>query len=252
MRLHSSRVLKVTVNALPTTQFVSVAAQTSYSPNFNNHYENFRSGLEAKIKTDAAELALKKQRLVRHTQELTQHLLARSNSTVKVVSQAGGSTFLLFRRFKILLKHLASYPKIAYLPIMLFACGTYGFKSVEKSILPEQVIQNNNEEANPLSNFQSLKNWFLAGVNSLVQEVVGSKEVKKEGLSYLERMFKSKAVHESLITLLKGGVKDQRFLEDSKRFGINWIEKTITAEKTKGALKQLVSETFCKDQRVIQ
>ena len=81
--------------------------------------------------------------------------------------------------------------------------------------------------------------------------MVGSKEVKKEGLSYLERMFKSKAVHESLITLLKGGVKDQRFLEDSKRFGINWIEKTITAEKTKGALKQLVSETFCKDQRVI-
>ena len=67
MRLHSSRVLKVTVNALPTTQFVSVAAKSSYSPNFNNHYENFRSGLEAKIKTDAAELALKKQRLVRHT-----------------------------------------------------------------------------------------------------------------------------------------------------------------------------------------
>jgi hypothetical protein len=81
--------------------------------------------------------------------------------------------------------------------------------------------------------------------------VVGSKEVKKEGLSYLERMFKSKGVHESLITLLKVGVKDQRFIEDSKRFGINWIEKTITAEKTKGALKRLVSETFCKDQRVI-
>jgi hypothetical protein len=64
-------------------------------------------------------------------------------------------------------------------------------------------------------------------------------------------MFKNKVVHESLITMLKGGVKDSRFVDDSKKFGIDWISKTIVAPKTKDSLKELVNETFLRDQRVI-
>jgi hypothetical protein len=72
-------------------------------------------------------------------------------------------------------------------------------------------------------------------VRALAEEIVAqnSKEVKKQGLQYLERMFKNKQVHESLIKLLKGAIKDERFVGDSKRFGIDWISKTITAPKTK-------------------
>lgn len=81
-------------------------------------------------------------------------------------------------------------------------------------------------------------------------EVVGGKEVKKVGLSYLERMFKNKQVHDSLITLLKGGVKDSRFVEQSKKFGIDWIQSTITSASSKSALKELVTETFMKEKRV--
>lgn len=65
-------------------------------------------------------------------------------------------------------------------------------------------------------------------------------------------MFKGKQVHESLITLLKGGVKDNRFVDQSKKFGVDWISKSITAPKTKDSLKNLVTETFIKDKRVQQ
>jgi hypothetical protein len=63
-------------------------------------------------------------------------------------------------------------------------------------------------------------------------------------------MFKNKQVHDSLIKLLKGAIKDERFVGDSKRFGIDWISKTITAPKTKQALKGLMAETFTKDNRI--
>ncbi len=71
--------------------------------------------------------------------------------------------------------------------------------------------------------------------------------MEREGISYLEKMFKNKRVHDALLVLLKGGVRDSRFVAESKTFGIDWISKTITAPKTKCALKELVSETFTKD-----
>jgi hypothetical protein len=77
-----------------------------------------------------------------------------------------------------------------------------------------------------------------------ITEVVAGKEVKKEGLNYLERMFKNKQVHDALIKLLKGGVKDERFVTDSKEFGIDWITHTVTSNNVKTELKELVSETF--------
>jgi len=63
-------------------------------------------------------------------------------------------------------------------------------------------------------------------------------------------MFKNKQVHDALIVLLKGGVRDSRFVGDSKVFGIDWIAKTITSKESKDSLKELVSETFQKDSRV--
>ena len=83
-------------------------------------------------------------------------------------------------------------------------------------------------------------------------EIASSKPVQKEGISYLERMFKNKTVHDSLIVLLKGAVRDHRFLADSKVFGVDWIKYTITSQDSKDALKDLVVNTFVKDQRVIQ
>jgi hypothetical protein len=60
-------------------------------------------------------------------------------------------------------------------------------------------------------------------------------------------MFKDKNVHNSLIVLLKGAVRDQRFVAESKVFGIDWIKYTITAGQSKDALKELVVNTFVKD-----
>jgi hypothetical protein len=62
---------------------------------------------------------------------------------------------------------------------------------------------------------------------SSVTDVIASKDVKKQGLTYLEKMFKNKQVHDALIVLLKGGVKDDRFVQDSKKYGVDWITSNI-------------------------
>jgi hypothetical protein len=60
-------------------------------------------------------------------------------------------------------------------------------------------------------------------------------------------MFKDGTVHNSLIYLLKNATLDQRFVADSKVFGVDWIAKTITANETKKALMELVNNTFVED-----
>lgn len=88
---------------------------------------------------------------------------------------------------------------------------------------------------------------MLSGITSLLRDISGSKPVQKEGISYLERMFKNKTVHDSLIVLLKGAVRDRRFLDDSKVFGIDWIKYTVASQESKNALKDMVANTFVKD-----
>ena len=92
----------------------------------------------------------------------------------------------------------------------------------------------------PFASSTAFKKWLLSGITSLVGEIAGSKPVQREGISYLERMFKNKTVHDSLIVLLKGAVKDPRFVADSKVFGIDWIKYTITSTQSKNSLKDLV------------
>jgi hypothetical protein len=60
-----------------------------------------------------------------------------------------------------------------------------------------------------------------------VVDIIASKEVKREGVSYLERMFKNKQVHDSLLVLIKGAIKEPSFVEDSKVFGKEWIAHGI-------------------------
>lgn len=164
-----------------------------------------------------------------------------------------------------MISHLASYPKVTYLPLFMFACGAYGFHSVKKSKVPpfkgnveerkENVSEDEGEISeevpeNPRLDFQAFKKWVKDSIRNFAVDIVACKDVKKQGLSFLERMFKNKQVHDSLIQLLKGAVKDERFVSDSKLFGIDWIAKAITNSKTKEALKELVSNTFQKDTRV--
>lgn len=73
-----------------------------------------------------------------------------------------------------------------------------------------------------------MKRWVVTSAIENITDVVAGDKIKKEGVTYLEKMFKNKQVHDSLIYLLKNGVKDDRFVSDSKVYGKNWITKTIT------------------------
>lgn len=141
----------------------------------------------------------------------------------------------------------------------MFAFGAYMAYTNKSASIPKQMPLAKLEESkvedekfSPLGNFQTFKKWVKSRVRALAEEIVAqnTKEVKKQGLQYLERMFKNKQVHDALIKLLKGAIKEESFVNDSKRFGIDWISKTITAPKTKQALKGLMAETFTKDTRV--
>jgi len=159
-----------------------------------------------------------------------------------------GSATMVLSKFKVYLQHLSYYPKVVYVPLLFAACGIYGYHSVRAEPLPCPPTEA--QEENPFSDFKSLKKYLRACLTNIVVDIVAGKQVQKEGLSYLERMFKAKQVHQSLITLLKGAVKDSRFVDQSKRFGIDWIQYTITSAESKTALKGLVNSTFLRDRRV--
>jgi hypothetical protein len=126
-------------------------------------------------------------------------------------------------KFKIYQQQLAYYPKLLFVPFLLLACGYYGFRSLRMA--PEPYIAPPSEK---YSDSESFIQWVVSCAKNITIECATSKEVQKEGISFLEKMFKDKIVHDSLIVLLKGGVKDSRFVSDSKTFGIDWIKYTIT------------------------
>lgn len=140
----------------------------------------------------------------------------------------------------------------------MFAFGAFTAYSQRTSIpmqMPTAKIEeskSDEEKFSPIEGFMNFKKWVKSRVRALAEEIVAhnTRDVKKQGLQYLERMFKNKQVHDALIKLLKGAIKEESFVKESKRFGIDWISKTITAPKTKQALKGLMAETFTKDTRV--
>jgi hypothetical protein len=51
--------------------------------------------------------------------------------------------------------------------------------------------------------------------------------------------------------MLKKDIKDPRFVNESKTYGINLIQHVVQTDEVKSASKELVVETLCRDQRVI-
>lgn len=64
---------------------------------------------------------------------------------------------------------------------------------------------------------------MVSYVSGQISDIVASNEVRREGLSYLERMFKHQKVHEGLIYLLKNDVRDERFVHVARDYGISLI-----------------------------
>ena len=83
-------------------------------------------------------------------------------------------------------------------------------------------------------------------------DVLPMQQAKKEGLTYLERLLKKGEVHDDLLVLIKGAIKDQEFVKDSKTFGKEWISHVVLTHEVKQASKDLVIETCVNEPRVVQ
>eukprot|EP00347_Sterkiella_histriomuscorum_P007747 403347710 len=167
------------------------------------------------------------------------------------VQFVGQKATALHRNLNILSRYICGYPKIVYVPFLILSSAAYGFHSVKKTKSPHLTPDLAAQES-PLTDFPTFKKWVASSAVEQIIEVVANKDVKREGVSYLERMFKNKQIHDSLIILLKGAVKDNRFVTESKKYGIDWIGHTITSQQVKGDLKDLMSATFVQDKRVVQ
>lgn len=135
----------------------------------------------------------------------------------------------LFRNLNVIASHISGYPKIIYVPFLILTSAAYGFHSVKKTKSPHLTPDLAAQET-PLNDLSAFKKWVVTSTIENITDVIASKEVKKEGISYLEKMFKNSQVHDSLIVLLKGAVKDDRFVTESKKYGIDWITYTITSQ----------------------
>lgn len=110
---------------------------------------------------------------------------------MQTVSVASGSAYRLIRNLKTFAQHVSGYPKILYVPFLLFTSAAYGFNSVKKTSVPYQESLSA-QQSSEVNDYQSLKKWIVTTTKEAVIDVVASKEVKKQGLGYLERMFKNK------------------------------------------------------------
>lgn len=97
----------------------------------------------------------------------------------------------LHRNLNTITRYICGYPKIVYVPLLILSSAAYGFHSVKKTKSPHLTPDLAAQES-PLANFDTFKKWVVSSAVEQISEVVASKEVKKEGVSYLEKLFKNK------------------------------------------------------------
>lgn len=186
------------------------------------------NGISSSIFKSSDNLGQKKRVIQQRTSQMLHNLNERAQQAKVNARFIGNQANRLYLNLNTAIRHIAGYPKIIYIPFLLISSTVYGFYSVKKTkspLLTPDLAQNQS----PLSDVDTFKTWVVTSAIENITDIVASKDVKREGVSYLERMFKNSQVHASLIYLLKNAVKDDRFVTDSKKFGIDWITYTITS-----------------------
>jgi hypothetical protein len=69
-------------------------------------------------------------------------------------------------------------------------------------------------------------------MGSVIQEVLADEKVNQEGLNFLERAFKHSQTHEAGQYLLINVLKDERFIEESNKFGTCLIAYVLVQDET--------------------
>ncbi|CDW77440.1 UNKNOWN [Stylonychia lemnae] len=209
------------------------------------------NGISSSIFQSTSNLGNQRRVIQQRTSKLVSDLNERAQQAKENARSMRNKASRLYLKFNSVVRHIAGYPKIIYVPLVIASSAAYGYHSVKKTKSPHLTAELAQNES-PLSNIDTFQRWVVTSAIENITDIVASKDVKKEGVSYLERMFKNSQVHDSLIFLLKNAVKDDRFVTESKKFGIDWITYTITSQQSKNDLKNLMSLTFTQDQRVVE
>ena len=78
----------------------------------------------------------------------------------------------------------------------------------------------------------------------MIHEALDDSKVTKEGLNFLDRMFRHKQSHDAGQFLLVNVLKDQRFIDASRIWGTNLISHVILQNKAQEEFKLLIIKTL--------
>lgn len=81
-------------------------------------------------------------------------------------------------------------------------------------------------------------------MGSVVGRVLSDKEVERDGLNFLSKLFTEPQTHEAAVILLKGVLNDPRFVEEGRLFGVDLIVNVIRTPQVVEDFKQLVMVTL--------
>lgn len=62
---------------------------------------------------------------------------------------------------------------------------------------------------------------------SIIIELLRDKDIEKEGVQFVTRLFEHKMTHEGALILLKNLLKDEIFIQESKVFATNLIQHIL-------------------------
>jgi len=107
-------------------------------------------------------------------------------------------------------------------------------------LLPDVATENVKKDSESAFYQKSLTS-FTAN-KELVKSFISDtfKDLEKEGVSYIENIFKAKDTHEASLVLLKNVLKDPRFVEESKTFGLDLILHVINTPECKKDVQDMI------------
>ena len=83
---------------------------------------------------------------------------------------------------------------------------------------------------------------------SVIGEILTDKEVEQRGVDFLSKLFTQPQTHEAAVILLKNVLKDDRFINEGKVFGVDLITNVIRTPQCQEDFKLLVINTLQREE----
>lgn len=89
-----------------------------------------------------------------------------------------------------------------------------------------------------------IKDDFKVYIGSVIRRILTDREVERTGVEFLSKLFLDPNTHEAAVILLKNVLKDPRFVQEGKTFGIDLISNVIRSSQCEEDFKNIVIKSL--------